>query len=180
MSGRTWIFDLETKRLIHEVGGWSHVDKLGLAAAVLVDSASDDALHFQEDEVGQLIEHLQNADCVVGFNILRFDYTVLRPYGLRPGSDLIDRSVDLLDRIFRTLGFRLSLDNLAQATLGESKSADGLKAVAWYREGKIDQVLDYCEQDVRVTQRLWEYGRKYGQLRYRDRNFRMRSVPVLW
>ncbi|UCF61508.1 MAG: hypothetical protein JSV37_02175, partial [Anaerolineaceae bacterium] len=71
-------------------------------------------------------------------------------------------------------------DNLAEATLSERKSADGIIAVQWFREGKIEQVLDYCEQDVRVTHRIWEYGRENGHIKYRDRDFRLQRVPVSW
>ena len=94
--------------------------------------------------------------------------------------DLIQKTIDLLDHLYQYLGFRLSLDNLAEATLNETKSADGIIAVQWFREGKIDQVLDYCEQDVLVTHRLWEYGRENGHVKYRDREFRLQRVPVSW
>ena len=180
MVGNTLVFDLETKRLAHEVGGWSNIDKLGLAAAVLLVVETNETYHFLEQDAEELIRQLLKADQVVGFNVVRFDYQVLRPYGLTPGSDLIDRTVDLLDHVYRSLGFRISLDNLAGATLGEHKSADGLAAVKWYREGKLDRVLEYCEQDVRITHRLWQYGRQNGQIKYRDRDYSLRTLSVSW
>lgn len=180
MIGSTLVFDLETKYLAHEVGGWSNIDKLGLAAAVLLVVETDVTYRFLEQDVEELISQLLKADQIVGFNIVRFDYQVLRPYGLATGSDLIRRTVDLMDHIYQSLGFRISLDNLAEATLGEHKSADGLAAVKWYREGKLDQVLDYCEQDVRITHRLWEYGRHNGQIKYRDRESGLRTLAVSW
>ena len=61
----------------------------------------------------------------------------------------------MLDHIYRRLGYRVSLDNLATTTLGVSKSADGLQAVRWFREGRIQEVLEYCQQDVEVTRRLY-------------------------
>ena len=180
MIGSTLVFDLETKYLAHEVGGWSYIDKLGLAAAVLLVVETDETYRYIEQDAEELISQLLKADQIVGFNIVRFDYQVLRPYGLTPGSDMIRRTVDLLVHIYQSLGFRISLDNLAEATLGEHKSADGLTAVKWYREGKIDQVLDYCEQDVRITYRLWQYGRQNGQIKYRDREYGLRTLSVSW
>ena len=180
MVGNTLVFDLETKYLAHEVGGWSNIDKLGLAAAVLLVVETDETHRFLEQDSEKLISLLVKADQIIGFNIVRFDYQVLRPYGLRPGSDLIRRTVDLLIHIYQSLGFRISLDNLAEATLGERKTADGLAAVKWYREGKIDQVLDYCEQDVRITHRLWQHGRQNGQINYRDREYGLRTLSVSW
>ena len=73
-------FDLETKYLADEVGGWDYIDRLELAVAVTYSTARGDFAHYTEDTVGALIEELSQADLVVGFNLLRFDYTVLRPY----------------------------------------------------------------------------------------------------
>lgn len=180
LNGGTYVFDLETKHLAHEVGGWANIDKLGLAAAVTLHVESGEVSRFVEQDAGELIGQLMSADQVVGFNVKRFDYEVLRPYGLVQDLGLIQKTIDLLEHIYHYLGFRLSLDNLTEATLNESKSADGILAVQWFREGKIDQVLDYCEQDVRVTYRLWEHGREKGHVYYRDRDFRLQRVPVTW
>jgi len=115
---------------------------------------------------------------VVGFNVLSFDYEVLRAYTDDPLDDL--PTVDMLDHVYRRLGFRVGLNALAEGTLGCQKSADGLQALAWYREGKIQEILDYCQQDVEVTRRLYEYGRQYKHLKYRDKMRRLRMVPVNW
>jgi len=85
-----------------------------------------------------------------------------------------------IDHIYRRLGFRIGLDSLAKATLGIAKSADGLQAVRWYREGRIQEVLDYCQHDVEITRRLYEYGRQNKHVRYQDRNYRTQMVPVSW
>ena len=180
MSDHTLVFDLETKYLAQEVGGWSNIDKLGLAAAVLLHVETGETYRFVEEDASDLIDRLLMADQIVGFNLIRFDYEVLRPYGLLVTPDMIHRTIDLLDHIYQNLGFRLSLNNLAEATLKVQKSANGLKSVEWFREGKLDQVLEYCEQDVRVTYNLWEYGRQNNHLKYRDRDYQLRKVPVSW
>jgi DEAD/DEAH box helicase domain-containing protein len=74
----------------------------------------------------------------------------------------------------------VGLNALAEGTLGSGKSADGLQAIAWYREGKMQEILDYCQQDVEVTRRLYEYGRQHKHLKFRDRNGRLKMVPVTW
>jgi DEAD/DEAH box helicase domain-containing protein len=176
----SYIFDLETKFLAHEVGGWSHIDRLGLSAAVLMDAHGEGVHHFLEDDAEALISRLTSASHVVGFNLLRFDYVVLKPYGLRISPELRAKTTDLLEDVYQELGFRLSLDNLAGATLGTAKSADGLQAVQWYREGRLDQVLAYCEDDVRVTKALWQYGRKKKRIHYHDRNAGRRTLSVNW
>jgi DEAD/DEAH box helicase domain-containing protein len=171
-------FDVETQRTFDEVGGRHNIRQMGLSAAVTFSSASGTFHHYTEETVGELIAELRAADQVVGFNQLRFDYEVLRAYTDDPLDDL--PSVDMLDQIHRRLGFRLSLDNLAGSTLGTAKSADGLQAVRWWREGRLQEILDYCQQDVEVTRQLYEYGQQNKHLKYRDRNYRLQMVPVNW
>jgi DEAD/DEAH box helicase domain-containing protein len=171
-------FDVETQRSFDEVGGRHNIRKLGLSVAVTYATADQAFHHYTEAEVAQLIADLKAADLVVGFNVLRFDYEVLRAYT----DDALDGipTVDMLDHIYKRLGFRVALDNLAGATLGTAKSADGLQAVRWYKAGRIQEILDYCQQDVEVTRQLYEYGRQNRHLRYRDRSYRVQMVPVSW
>jgi DEAD/DEAH box helicase domain-containing protein len=171
-------FDLETKRLADEVGGWTNIHKMGLAVAVTYSTAQADYRHFVEDQADQLVTELQGADLVVGFNVLRFDYQVLQPYTDVPLRSL--PTVDILRVIYRVLGFRVSLDSVASATLGSSKSADGVQAVRWYRRGEIDKVIDYCQRDVEVTRQVYDFGKRHGFVRYHDRYYRLRQVPVNW
>ncbi len=172
------IFDLETKRLLNEVGGRQHVRKLGLSGAVTYSSADGEFHRYLEKDVQDLVAELRNADLVVGFNVLRFDYEVLQAYTAFPLRSI--PTLDMLEEIYRRLGFRVGLDALAQATLGTQKSADGLMAVRWYRQGELEKLLDYCQQDVEVTRQLYEYGRKYKHLKFKDRRGRLKLVPVSW
>ena len=173
----TVFFDLETQRIFDEVGGRHNIRMLGLAVAVTYSTADETFRHYLEQDAARLIADLEAADRVVGFNLLTFDYEVLRAYN----ADFAPPdTVDMLDQIYRRLGFRVSLDNLATTTLGVSKSADGLQAVRWFREGRIQQVLEYCQQDVEVTRRLHEYGHQNKHLKFRDNRYRTQNVPVSW
>jgi DEAD/DEAH box helicase domain-containing protein len=174
----TLVFDLESKFLAEEVGGWDQIHRLGLSAAVVLDTTSGLYTRYTEAEAGRLIDHLRSAGLVIGYNILRFDYRVLEPYG---GEGLAALpTIDLLDHLHRALGFRLALDSVAEATLGEAKSGEGTLAVQWYRAGEIEKVLDYCQKDVELTWRVYEHGRTHHQVSYRDRSYRKRSVSVAW
>ncbi len=53
---------------------------MGVSCAVLYDSVLDDFITFYEDRIPELIRHLNTLELVVGFNIIRFDYAVLRGY----------------------------------------------------------------------------------------------------
>jgi DEAD/DEAH box helicase domain-containing protein len=171
-------FDLETQNTFADVGGRENIRKLGMSAAVTYSSGDSQFRHYTEAIVADLIAELRAADQVVGFNVSRFDYEVLRAYTADPLDDI--PTLDMLDHIYGRLGFRISLDNLARATLGHAKSSDGLQAVRWYREGRIQEILEYCQQDVALTRELYEYGRLHKHVKYQDRNYRIKTVPVNW
>ena len=174
----TIIFDLETQYAADEVGGWSNIRDMRLAVGVTYNVETTTYSSFTEKEAEALIKTLQEADLVVGYNLLRFDYEVLRAYTDDPLSDL--PTVDMLQDLYRALGWRPKLDDLAAATLGERKSADGLQAVRWFREGQLDKVIDYCRRDVEVTWLVYEFGQRNGYVQYRDRRWRVHRVPVRW
>lgn len=176
----TLIFDLETQYLADEVGGWTNISKMKLACAVTFNVETNQYTHYLETDVDKLLADLCTASLVVGFNVNRFDYEVLRPYAEQAGKTLNCPTVDLLSDIYRTLGFRLSLDSVAAATLGTTKSADGLLAVRWFRAGEIQKVLDYCQQDVAVTHQLYDFGQKNKHIKFRDKFGRIKAVPVRW
>ena len=170
-------FDLETKYLADGVGGWDNIHCLGLAVAVTYSTARGGFAHYTEDSVGALIEELSQADLVVGFNLLRFDYTVLRPY---TECDLCQLpTLDILQHLYRRLGHRVKLDSCARATLGVTKSGDGVQSVQWFRAGHIDKVIRYCEQDVDIVRQLHEYGRANKHIYITDGSLR-RRVKVNW
>ena len=64
---------------------------------------------------------------MVGFNVRRFDYQVLRGYTERISRAL--PTFDLLDAIRDRIGFRLPLGHLAEENLGVAKGADGLQSL---------------------------------------------------
>ena len=71
------------------------------------------------------------------------------------------------------------MDNIASNTLGTSKSANGLQAVAWWNSGEIEKIIKYCEQDVRVTKDVYDYAKKNNKLFYEDRNTRKKTEIIL-
>jgi DEAD/DEAH box helicase domain-containing protein len=177
-SIRYGVFDLETQRSAAEVGGWQHAERMGISCAVLYDSRKQSYLTFEENQVGDFIDHLHQFDLVVGFNIKRFDYRVLSGYAEIDFSGI--NTLDILDDVHNHLGFRLSLAHLAEITLKTQKTADGLQALKWWQEGRIDEIIAYCTQDVRITHDLYLYGRKKGYLLFTDRDGVIVRIPVDW
>jgi DEAD/DEAH box helicase domain-containing protein len=161
---RVLYFDLETQKSASDVGGWQNTHLMRVSVAVIFDSAENRFFSYREDEVDALLKHLEKADLVVGFNIKRFDYSVLRAY---TGKDLKTLSTfDILEDLYRRLGFRLGLDHLAAETLNQKKSGDGLQALEWFKKGEMEKLTEYCRHDVEITRDLFEYGLKNGHLIY--------------
>lgn len=173
------VFDLETQFLAAEVGGWDQTAKMRVSVAVLWSVKEQAFRQYVEAQVPDLIARLKKADLVIGFNHRKFDYGVLSGYPEGQGLDQATHNLDLLESVQAVLGRRLKLDSLAQSTLNVGKSADGLQAVAWWREGRLAELLAYCQQDVAVTRDLWAFGRQYGYLLYEDKSGLMR-LPAHW
>lgn len=177
-QGSTLVFDLETQLGADDVGGWANRSKMRLALGVVYDVRRQAYRTYFEADVDRLLLDLVMADRVVGFNLDRFDLDVLSAYTEWDLKRI--RTLDLLDRIYRRLGFRVSLAHLCEVNLGESKSASGLQSLVWWREGRIDLIEQYCKKDVELTRRIYDLGRRDGFLLYRDRDERTVRVPVDW
>lgn len=169
-------FDLETRRSAAEVGGWHNTGKMGISAAVTYSSADDKYNIYTEEEVGDLIEELRRADLVVGYNHIHFDYGVLQPHTL---WNMVDNTsnLDLCRDIETIAGKRLNLDSVATATLGTSKTADGLLALKWWAEYQktgdpqlFMEIARYCCFDVKVTREVFLYGAEHGKIFYNEKN----------
>ncbi len=172
------VFDVETQRLVQDVGGWDHIDKLGVSVACAYDSKTDEFMAFKEDELGKLIDLMSNR-LVIGYNIRGFDIPVLAPYGLKAGKlDVFDIMYDL-EALTRQR--YLKLEAVAQGTLGTGKTADGLMAVEWWKQGQIQKLIDYCTMDVKVTRDIFNFGRQNGFVRIqRSENSTPTDVKVQW
>ena len=172
------VLNIETQLSAKEVGGWHRADLMRVSCVVLYDSRSDSFYEFVEGQVPMLLDHLQQLDLVIGFNIKRFDYKVLGGY-----TDLDFRQIptlDLLEKVKDQLGYRLSLDHIASVTIGAGKTADGLDALKWWKEGKMAKILEYCRADVAITRDLYRFGRDHHYLLFRNKAKQTVRLPVDW
>lgn len=171
-------FDLETQKSAEEVGGWDKISAMQMSVGVTYSTGRGDYCVYGESEVQDLITELQRADLVVGFNVLRFDYEVL--HGYTPLDLTQIPTLDMLVYLADRLQHRLSLDSIATATFGLEKTAEGLQAIRWFKEGKLYEIAEYCCYDVKLTKLVHEYGQAHRQLHYNNRFGRKLTVPVDW
>lgn len=144
-------FDLETQKGFDEVD--NDFTKLGFSVAV-VRQTRNDYVYRGDDESGykELIAHLKRAPLIVGHNIIAFDYTVLRGYGLSSDEvfELESKSYDTLALIYDQIQKRISLDHLSKHNLPGSpgKLAPGEMCIEWYKTGQIKKITELCTDDV--------------------------------
>ena len=171
-------FDLETQKSADEVGGWDKISSMRMSIGVTYSTSRGGYAIYGEDHVNELIRELQRADLIVGFNNLRFDYEVLHGYTPLDLRQL--PTLDMLVVLQGQLQHRLSLDSIATATFGVEKTAEGMQAIQWFREGKLLDIAEYCCYDVKITRLVHEYGVQNRQLHYKNRFGKKLSVPVSW
>lgn len=163
MSGEI-IFDIETQNTFAEVD--NNFKKLRLSVVSIYNYKTNAYQSFTENELGQLWPILEKSERLIGYNSEHFDLPILNNY--YPGNLLEFPHLDLIKIVYNNLGKRLKLNDLAAATLDDTvKTADGLQAIKWWQQGELAKIKAYCEQDVKITRLLYEFGRKNKQLFYK-------------
>lgn len=184
---RILYFDLETKYSAEEVGGWDKIEDMGMSVGVIWDTSNSQFHVYLDNQIQELVDHCRKADLIVGFNHIGFDYKVVA--GTRFATqeqrsqlytELVGlNNLDMLVELKKLLGHRLKLESIARPTLGAGKSADGLQALKWYKEGKLDKIIEYCKVDVQVTRDVHQYALDHKELLYDSRSG-VKSVSVKW
>ena len=158
------VFDIETQNTFADVG--NDFKKFKISCVSIYQYATDSYTSFEENELNKLWPILEKADRIIGYNSEHFDLPILHNY--YPGDLSFINHLDIMKKIKAGTGMRLKLNDVAMATLDIAKSADGLQAIKWWKEGKIDEIKKYCEQDIKVTKELYEFGKNNKQLFYKS------------
>ena len=165
------ILDIETKKSFRESPDSS---KLGISLAGVYQYSTEQVKAFKENELQELFRILENASYIIGFNIRHFDMTVLQPY--YPGDLKKLPVMDILEEIREKIGSRRALHDILKATLGKGKTGHGLLAINYYREGKWDELMKYCLDDVMLTKELFDYGVQNNKIFYLQD---VQKVPII-
>ena len=155
------IFDIET------IGDIADLTTMEVTVVSIYEYEHDCYTSFERHELGKLWPIMERAARLIGYNSEHFDLPILNRY--YPGNFMTFPHLDLLKVIKESIGRRLKLNDVAQATLDNvKKGGDGLQAIKWWKEGKIDEIKKYCEQDVKVTKEIYEFGKNNKQLFYKS------------
>lgn len=168
MSKDRLVLDIETKNTFADVGGQHNVKKLSASFVGVYSYNRNEYLSFFEKDFPALNNLLKTGGLIIGFSINRFDIPVLEQYC---DFDIwkIPR-LDLLEEVEVGFGNRVSLDSLAKTNLGIGKTHHGLEAITFYKEGRFDELKNYCLNDVKITKELYELANKQKHLLVQNRN----------
>lgn len=156
------IFDIESQEALGS-------DPLDLEISIIsvYESATDEIKSFLIEDFGEMWPIFERADALVGYNSEGFDIPLLNKYY---NGDLTQiKSIDLMNYIREGLGYRPKLDNVASGTLDKNKIAHGLEAVEWWKQGEIEKIKKYCEEDVMITKQIFEYALKNNSVKVKDK-----------
>lgn len=152
------IIDIETSNTFADVGGDKNIKDLNASFVGVYSYNEKKYLSFFEQDFKELGKLLQKTGLIIGFAINRFDIPVMEKYfdfSLRKIENL-----DILDEIERVFGRRVGLGILAEANLGAKKTGHGLQAIDMFKEGRMEDLKNYCLNDVKLTKDLYELIKK--------------------
>lgn len=162
---RKIVLDIETRNTFRDVGS-NDPRALDISLLVVYDYADQTYKSYLQDDFPKLWKILEESDMIIGYNSDHFDIPLLNKY--YPGDLSKIKSLDLLVEIQKSIGRRIRLDDIAEATLGKNKIASGLEAIEWWKTGQIDKIREYCQEDVKLTKDVYEYAMTNGKLKYKD------------
>jgi len=170
------IFDLETQKFFDEIEGSDPAD-LGVSILSMYVRTLDEnfkeikggMISFFEPDLAKAWEIFKKADRIVGFNSKHFDVPALKNY--LPLELTKIPHLDILEIVRAVNGKRVSLGAIANGTLGDHKADDPRNAITYWAkhdEESLKKLKFYCEEDVRLTMEVLDYGLKNKTLTFKD------------
>ncbi len=169
---RKLVFDIETRNIFQDVGS-NNPEDLDISIVGLYDYETNKFESFTQEEFDKMWPYFEKAELLITYNGEHFDLPLLNKYYKKAGlGDLKKiKSLDVFREIKNTNGRWLKLDKVAEGTFGLKKSGDGLEAVKWWREGKIDEIRRYCLDDVKITRNVYDFALKNKKLMFKEGPF---------
>ena len=122
-----------------------------------------DVAEHGSNPVVSLLRLFDEADMIVGYNCLEFDFPLIRRF-YRPSKSMPcstqryvnhrAKTLDIMARVRDATGKYYKLDDLLKKNGLETKSSNGIEAIRMWEQGQRDELESYCETDVLLTARL--------------------------
>lgn len=146
---------------IEYVSTFQDFDRMGIGCVCALVSGAPLPLIYDERNVSEFQQVLNDADLIVTYNGEGFDHRVLAANGVTVPAH---KSFDLLAEIRVATGFRFSLDAMAEKNLKIRKTGHGALAPIAWQQGHHAQVINYCLNDCLMTWELYALAKKQGFL----------------
>lgn len=181
------IFDVETQKLFSEITTIDPGD-LGISVVSAYRRELDETTltetsgimqSFWVQDLTGLWDLFKGTNRIIGFNTLKFDLPALKPYAPEDLTKL--PNLDIMQVVRSVLGRSLSLNALANATLNLAKTDSGVQAVNYWNSHtpeNLAKLKQYCEDDVMLTVKLYDFGLKNKYLQYIDKWNNLKQIPV--
>lgn len=176
------VLDLEIANPVEEVeGGFKNPAGLGLSVGCYYDYVTGRYEFFDRHTLRETMEcFIEDQPLLVSFNGIGFDFKVMRALLRREAeqnASAVDRilqslcdefkelaagSYDILGEIWKAdpqgkfIKGLNTLDHILMANGLPAKLSNGSHAPMWWQEGRIADVINYCQRDVELTKLLFE------------------------
>jgi hypothetical protein len=161
-SSSYWAFDIETMGQLPHPSSRHALP--AITCACLYNGSEEHALSFHDVSQATfdahrtiLLDVLDTARLLIGFNAVRFDLVYIQRFFQLPTEQLqrwIAKTLDPYVFMKEQLHMTCSLGTLLAMNHLPSKSASGLQAIVWAKQRRMDLVLDYCMMDTKLTYAL--------------------------
>jgi predicted PolB exonuclease-like 3'-5' exonuclease len=185
---KTVVFDLEIKNVIDGKNiTWNDKDKMGISVGVA--RVGDDYKVFMDDNLNELVELLEGAEMVSGFNIIGFDIPLLeatigRKLKLSVVYDMLEISRMAVGwspgKPYSKYPIGLKLNDHLSEMFGDQKTEDGADAPLFWQQGKLGRLISYCVSDVQKEWRLFEHMHFHGYVRTKTHGEQKVITPSEW
>ncbi len=159
------VFDIET---IGNISSPNFVEDMKITVVGVYHYGRDEYKTYFEEQLPDLEADLREADLLVGFNNEHFDTPILNKYYLLDLWSI--PSFDILKEFRAITGRRVGLNSMAGATLGMYKSGSGADAIGLYEDGKLQELAEYCLDDVKLTKEVFDYILEQNKMLYTSKD----------
>lgn len=150
--------------------GWRDFDNMGISVIGCYDLHEKKARVFCQDNFDEFQALLDRTDLIVDFNGTKFDKPLLKANGIEFDDA---KHWDILREIWRAEGNNpdifdfdthtgYGLQACCEANGIGSKTGNGALAPIDWQQGRIGTVIDYCLQDINLTQQLLKIIMSHG------------------
>lgn len=175
----TWDLEIQIDPEAHD-DGWDAARRgdCGISSVALYDTATGRFHVYDAHTIDDCVDHLNEADVLVGFNSIDFDTPCIEGYADRL---LEPEQYDILHEIWSALNWHkqkgYSLDAVCERALQIGKAQKGKGAVRLFHEGRYAELIDYNINDVHLTRQLANYVFDHGHII--DVNGEFLEIPPL-